>query len=64
MDIGAISHPNVISTMLTLLWSINERVGGKPGIEAERPNMSGLVDDWLAALEERSAQMKEAENKH
>ena len=44
--------------MLALLWSINERMAGRDGIDAEAPGMDWLDDLWSLWVEERRERRK------
>jgi hypothetical protein len=46
MTSGAASHPDVVGTQLMLLWSINERLGDKSGIDLPMPT-NDYVDDII-----------------
>lgn len=45
-------HPEIDTRVDALLWSINERLGGRPGLEIEPLGTTWLDDLWRLSVEE------------
>lgn len=61
-SVGAAHHPEVVTTTLELLWSINERLAGREGIDVPPPSLAFLQDVSDVAriqCEERERVMEE-----
>lgn len=57
----AASHPEVVATQADLLWSINERLAGREGMDVPRLGRAWL-DDVIAMAERESASLEDLEN--
>lgn len=52
-------HPYIDQTMLLLLWSINDRLKGREGLELDPPSLFWIDDLYIAA----SAEQDEADKR-
>jgi hypothetical protein len=54
---SAINHPYVISYLHVALWSINERLGGREGLNLPEPSLE-YIDDIVSIVDQEHKERK------
>lgn len=55
------AHPEPILQAVSLLWSINEKLSGRDGLEIEKPNQDWVVDIFKVVRAKAKREEKERE---